>query len=506
MKFNVQRHLFLFPLLILFGCWVADYVNQSFEWENGLVQIFYVFLYYTFSMYKIPATWLYRILIGIGAALILGFAYSVLWHDYNSDVFDSKVSYAIHLAMITLCILCLYHYKLSRLTKVLLGCFVVGVLSVLLFSESRISIVSVLVASFVLFFTKFKRWFNCKWVVVVLCLVSLFLCFYLYKIKEDSVHGRLTIYKVLVQGIAESPLFGTGTNGFHRTYMLQQAAYFKNNPQDTYAILADSIVYPYNECLGFAYKYGLVSTVIVLVFIFLILKRNVRVISEIENRGYLCSLLVLFLIGLFSFPTHYFTVNVWGIWVLAQLSANSRKSLLLRRYFLLATLLLVGCLVVLHINKQTDEEAWQEAQTKMITGNTEKGLRDYETLYSHFKDHPLFLYNYAAELNFVREYSKSTEVLSLCQKHLNNYDTELLAADNAMSLGYDSLALSCLKRAHYMVPAKFYPLSGMLTLYINNKDTLRADSIALIILEKEVKIPSADVSFIKRRAYKWLNK
>jgi hypothetical protein len=57
-----------------------------------------------------------------------------------------------------------------------------------------------------------------------------------------------------------------------------------------------------------------------------------------------------------------------------------------------------------------------------------------------------------------------------------------------------------------MVPARFYPLSGMLTVYINMGDTLHADSVAEIILRKEVKIPSADINFIKKRATNWLKK
>jgi hypothetical protein len=286
--------------------------------------------------------------------------------------------------------------------------------------------------------------------------------------------------------------------------MLQQSKYFEENQNDTAAILADSIVYPYNEGLGFAYKYGVPTTILAIAFLILIIVREINRQFVELNRRYLWSLLILCFIGLFSFPTHYYTMNFLGVWVLAQLSSGVKSKPCFRK-IIYGLIVVVGSWVLaIQTSNAKDKKAWEDAQELLF--NSKSGLNEYEELLPKLHDNPLFLYNYAAELNFVRNFSKSTEILSLCQQKFNNYDTELLAADNAISLRQDSVALQHLKCAHFMVPARFYPLSGMLTVYMNKGDTLHADSIAEKILSKEVKIPSADINFIKRRATNWLKK
>ncbi len=495
------------PILILIGCWAADITNQTFDYSNNLTQLLYVLLYYAFCETRISQAWIQRAAVCVAIFLIVGFYYSIVTQDYTSDIFDSKVSYAIHLAVLFPLIigrLGLNFRKKGLLKTVARVCIIVSALSVLVVAESRVAIVAVVLVLLIRSCPKWAKWKHRNLIICVAAAGLLSSIYFLYKWKEDSVLGRLTIYKVLVRGISESPLLGTGSWGFHRTYMLQQSKYFEENHNDSTAILADSIVYPYNEGLGFAYKYGVPTAVLAVAFLLLIIGRHISSRYVDLNRQYLWSLLIFCFIGLFSFPTHYCTMNVWGLWVLAQLSSDEKSKPCFRK-IIYGLIVVVGSWVLaIQTSNAKDKKAWEDAQELLF--NSKSGLNEYEELLPKLHDNPLFLYNYAAELNFVRNFSKSTEILSLCQQKLNNYDTELLAADNAISLRQDSVALQHLKCAHFMVPARFYPLSGMLTVYMNKGDTLHADSVAEIILRKEVKIPSADINFIKKRATNWLKK
>ena len=50
-----------------------------------------------------------------------------------------------------------------------------------------------------------------------------------------------------------------------------------------------------------------------------------------------------------------------------------------------------------------------------------------------------------------------------------------------------------------MVPVRFAPLAGMMKAYTMMGDTLKADSVARVIISKDVKVPSVEVEMIKSR-------
>lgn len=105
------------------------------------------------------------------------------------------------------------------------------------------------------------------------------------------------------------------------------------------------------------------------------------------------------------------------------------------------------------------------------------------------------LYEQAAELNEQGRYEESEKVLAKCQTVFNSYDTELLAADNALQLECYDAAMQHLNLASYMVPCRFYPLYGKMLVF-QKCDSTKADSIADILIRKPVKVPSADIDFI----------
>lgn len=113
------------------------------------------------------------------------------------------------------------------------------------------------------------------------------------------------------------------------------------------------------------------------------------------------------------------------------------------------------------------------------------------------------LYEEAASLNLSGRYHKSDSVLITCQKYFNNYDTELLAADNALQQEKYKQAIPHLVMAHNMIPNRFYPLYGLMLCY-KEESPSKAYCVAQEIRQKEIKVPSPDVDMIRAEAASYI--
>lgn len=82
----------------------------------------------------------------------------------------------------------------------------------------------------------------------------------LYLMKKDSADGRILIYKVTANMIAESPVLGWGWDGFPRMYNNFQAIYFgtgQGSEREKY--LADNVTFGFNEVLEFTAEMGIIG-------------------------------------------------------------------------------------------------------------------------------------------------------------------------------------------------------------------------------------------------------
>lgn len=121
----------------------------------------------------------------------------------------------------------------------------------------------------------------------------------------------------------------------------------------------------------------------------------------------------------------------------------------------------------------------------------------YGKLYPHMKRNHLFLYNYAAEQNICGLYDESLQTVMESQKKLNDYDTQLLLADNYVNLGDSAMAVAAYTIAHYMIPNRFAPLYCLMEFYNSCGDSAKALNYANQILEKPEKVPSETINDMK---------
>jgi len=137
---------------------------------------------------------------------------------------------------------------------------------------------------------------------------------------------------------------------------------------------------------------------------------------------------------------------------------------------------------------------------RSLAGHTERMLPYYEKMKPQMKHNPLFLYNYAAELNYIGRYEESLAVAEECRHGWNDYDVLILLADNLENTGCTDMAIETYRHALDMIPCRFEPLNSIMTLYLENGDTLNALKVANEIIDKPVKVQSNRVEQIKQTA------
>lgn len=350
-------------------------------------------------------------------------------------------------------------------------------------------------------------------IVAVLCCLIILLCTLggLYALRPSSANGRLFIYEVLCNGIGHSPWIGYGSHGIYHDYMPQQADYFLFHQNDAAALLAANVSYPFNELLGFIYKFGLIGMVILCSILFYLF-HYMHPMTGRRRRLFLMMrspLLILIFIGMFSYPTSYPYVVLSAL-IIICLWAQSGKidTCFVVTPHPILRLSVISILIVsllFPIQRLIAEIRWKQGEDLILNGCTENGLRIYSSIASRLYDHPGFLYNYAAELNLSGRFMESQELLAQCTLVLNNYDTELLNGDNALHLQQFQQAKKHFYIASHMIPSRFMPLYGMMQANEMLEDTIALQQIAIEIIQKPIKVPSEDVSIIVNNAKAYLN-
>ena len=325
--------------------------------------------------------------------------------------------------------------------------------------------------------------------VFVVAIASIFL----YYNKKDSADGRLLIWQCTWELIKERPLAGHGPGGFQAHYMDAQADYFRKHPDSPYARLADNVKAPFNEYLGVLADFGLAGG-LALAAIAILLARAWRKHPGGSSHPAMLCLLSVAVFSLFSYPFRY--AHTW-------LYCGLSVAVLLRNAWPLplkvwrrVAVPLTGCAAVAAVfglRRMQAEMRWCETANLSLCGQTLKMLPAYEELYGELKGEPLFLYNYAVELNVAGRYAQSLRVGQECEARMADYFTRLLQAGNCRKLGRTEEAEAHLVQAAYMCPNRFVPLHELYLLHEAQADTPAMRRVAEAILRKPVKVDSPQV-------------
>ncbi|WP_159517828.1 O-antigen ligase family protein [Sunxiuqinia indica] len=347
-----------------------------------------------------------------------------------------------------------------------------------------------------------------KWILFPVVIVILGGAFLLYQQKKESADGRLLIWQVSWQMIKDKPLLGHGYGSFQAKYMDYQAAYFKEHPNSELAMLADNVKHPFNEFLKVVVEFGIAGLLLVLAFFVGILYTGIKMNVD-SNALAFSGLSGLFVLACFSYPFQYPSSWLTLAFYLSLLLPEKKIMIGYSKVNvgLRGVLAIVSVLGIVYVFLQVQAEMkWKEIALKSLNGETEEMLPEYEKLYrnSPLMEDPFFLYNYGAELNYAGQYARSTAILVECKRKFNDYDLQMLLADNLEQTGETELAIQQFDRAANMIPCRFLPLYRIYLCHRKSGNLSKALKYASLIVAKQVKVNSPSVKLIKKEAREFL--
>lgn len=308
--------------------------------------------------------------------------------------------------------------------------------------------------------------------------------------------------------IADNPLFGHGVGGFQREYMLYQAEYFRNHPDSSYAMLADIVKHPFNEYLFLLVEHGLVGGLFVGIFVYTLICQYQK--NKNSDRFYaLLCLTGVAVFAFFSYPLGYPFIRLIVVFcaVLIMQSETKRWIIQERVFSFIKPVVLAVSFAWLALTCKMfyDEYSWNAIAQRSLAGETKVVMPDYARLYKTMNRNGLFLYNYAAELNFIDRNKESNRLFKESSYFMNDIDLQLQMADNYQKIKQYKEAEECLILASEMIPNRFIPLYKLVQLYQLQGRVADAKSLAVEIINKPVKILSSHVVEIKNEMKKMMN-
>jgi tetratricopeptide (TPR) repeat protein len=439
-------------------------------------------------------------LLGIGQALHGLPSHSGFW---ISGSFDNPAGLA---SCLCIALPFVYPFSQSRKKGIRLISYILTVCMVttICLSGSRAGILSLLVVVGYMYYPCFRSFRTYQKTGVMLVLVVVMGVAYFT--KKDSADGRILIWKCTWEMIKERPITGYGVGAFQAHYMDYQAAYFKKNPESEWRMLADNVRHPFNEYLNLWIQGGGGALLVVFVSGIFLCRCYMR-FSSWNKKSAVASLLSLLAFSFFSYPFNYpFT------WIMLFLNVYvlARNHLCLfvlnkcKKWFAVC-LGIAGVILFIQVTERFENERnWKKIADKSLMGQTEKMLPLYESLQKQLGYNPYFLYNYAAELYIGNQYEKCLQISLQCRKHWADYDLEILLGETYTQLNREEEAIKHFELAANMCPVKFTPLYKLYHVYKKCNREKEAKMLAWQIVNKEVKISSAEIDSMKTEMRKEL--
>ena len=475
------------------GCWKAQHA----AWGMACIAIFHA----TQGIH--PKKWCRFVCISTCAlATLLALRLCGMHFPWSIQLFNNPAGEAAALALGWSCCLplllpmakptekcCLW----KPLLAVSLGLLIVF----LLYWRSRTGFLAVLLpTSFWLFPILRKRLRHAKWLYAIGAFACLPLAFALYGRNADSADGRCLIYRSVWSLCTERPFCGWGSDAMQARYMAAQARMLSSEANARDAWLASDVTHPFHEGLGWLLNYGLIGCVLLACAIVCIIRE-----TRTEYRYWLLCLCICWMVlSLFSYPSAYayallLFLGTIGTAVKGKSTENCSICTQKANAWMKA---LVGLNLIFNFVAARTE--WHKERVLHFSANDHALLSHFKAMHETLHTNEACDYAYAAELNLSGNFQESQQLLSHLKGRMQNYDTEILAADNALSLQHWSEAETHFTLAHQMVPVRFTPLYGLMQTYAQRGDTMQARHTARLILHKRIKVNGAEVESIRQEA------
>lgn len=305
-----------------------------------------------------------------------------------------------------------------------------------------------------------------------------------YFYRPVSANGRLLIWRVCADMIADKPLFGFGVNGFANNYMLYQAEYFRLHPDSIFMECADNVAYPYNEFIHTLVNFGVVGLVLLLFILYSVLFCP----SSTQVNAILKSGFISFLIfGCFSYPT-----SVFRLWILFPLFIALLENKFVKRSefkFISILFLLIGTgylsyFEIMRCRIKTNCE-------KLYSGNviTKQEAVDYlDAHYETLKIFPRFMDIYAQYAMTGFDNEKRNRIITDAIRIVPSSGLYCDAGDIYREMQQENLAAELYIQAANMAPRRILPKYKLFMLYYECRQWNKALEIGNNISALPIKV------------------
>ena len=375
---------------------------------------------------------------------------------------------------------------------------------VLFISKSRAGLLA-FVLSNLFFYASYKKLFKIKYFLFILPTFVLSLVG-LYFVKKDSANGRLLIWKISANILPDNFFTGIGTEQFKAKYMLYQADYFSKKLVQDEFILADNIVYTFNDLFQFILEQGFIGILLLLLLVCSISKTN-------KNSLNLLGISILFcfsLFGLFSYPTQIIPIELIAVLGLIFSAFKQKNKFAIKNHKIFK---IIGCIAFLSLflyfcisckNKLHAYTQWKKAENLYYQENFTQTINVFKEIYPILKSDGEFLMHYGKTLSLDNQYQKSNNILENATKYINNTVIQTTYGDNYKSLKQYNKAEKHYRLACNMVPNRLYPKYLLVKLYQESNQLNKALKEASSLLSVPVKVPSYTTFQIREEMQKFI--
>lgn len=333
----------------------------------------------------------------------------------------------------------------------------------------------------------------------------------MYFIKRDSVDGRLLIWKITTQAIADSPWGVEGGKTFSAFYGDAQERYFTDcKYSDSEAWVAGTPDFAFNEYLQIAVEYGVWGSVLFVTVLLMLLKIAGNCKHLAGMGGCLVSLMEF---ACFSYPIHIpAIVSIWSLVVIVLCG----EGLVMMKYRLIPKIVLLSVVasgltvsIKIHdwysIRTQAVRE-WMPARVLYNSGAFKTAVKEYGKFYERMNWHKDFCFEYGRALYKAGSYGKAEEILLEAMTVSGDPMILNILGRNAQERGEYEKAEKYLIRSTHRLPERIYPHYLLVKLYSESEYFNRIKLIkeARYVLNAKPKVNSIAIKEMRQEVKKIL--
>lgn len=326
----------------------------------------------------------------------------------------------------------------------------------------------------------------------------------LYNYKKDSADGRLFIWKVSAEMIAEKPLFGHGVQSFPADYMLYQGNYFKNNPDSQMAQFAGNNYYAFNEFIRITAEQGIVGLLLFLSILASVFfdKRKDGSILTVK-----CGLLALIVFSCFSYPSNVLPLKILYPLFLGMLANRKIIQICSLKYQIITKTAAIAIIILLITGLILEKNKYNRAFVflECLDDSSMDIATEASLWFEEMKTDRTFVRKYSRILYDKKEYDlcKLPTEIAVGKAHSSVIMCNL--GDIYFGLHEYKTAEKCYLAASFMTPGYMQPRYKLFILSQEQGDTIKARVAAEEILYKKVKIINSAVIKARVEANNYLN-